>query len=110
MVKATARLGGTASDVTVARTEHGLMRTIWIPTPVPDEIYFEAIKAGIDAAPEGIKRCLIAVLIDPQGDFYENNSPAANLELLARAFDKYLSYVDKVFLSAKAPLFLLFYS
>ena len=35
------------------------------------------------------------------GEFYANDLGTGNLELLARFFDKYPSYADKVFLSVK---------
>lgn len=37
----------------------------------------------------------------PIGEFYGINPPEANLELLARFFEKYPSYADKAFLSVK---------
>lgn len=63
--------------------------------PVPDEQCFEAIKAGIDAVPDGTKMLLNS------GEFYANDLGTGNLELLARFFDKYPSYADKTFLSVK---------
>ncbi|KAF9002979.1 aldo/keto reductase [Cyathus striatus] len=71
MVNVTAKLGGTASDITVGKIGHGLMRM------TPDEICFESIKAGIDSLPENAKMLLNS------GEFYGNNPPTANLELLA---------------------------
>ena len=35
------------------------------------------------------------------GEFYANDLGTGNLELVARFFDKYPSYADKVFLSVK---------
>ncbi|KAI0773744.1 NADP-dependent oxidoreductase domain-containing protein [Fomes fomentarius] len=90
MVKTT-KLGGTASDVVVAKVAHGLMTMSMTPTPAPDEVYFEAIKSGIDALPPGTKAFLNS------GEFY-----GANLQLLARFFAKYPEYADKTFLSVKA--------
>ncbi|KAI0733041.1 aldo/keto reductase [Fomitopsis betulina] len=92
----TAKLGGTASNVTVAKVAHGLMMMTWRGSqPVPDEQCFEAIKAGIDAVPAGAKMFLNS------GEFYANDLGTGNLELLARFFDKYPSYADKTFLSVK---------
>lgn len=36
------------------------------------------------------------------GEFYGRNPPTANLELLARFFEKYPGLADKAFLSVKA--------
>ena len=76
MAHNTAKLGGVASDVVIARVavshailsfspfysqhlawcpQHGLMMMTWKPTPVPDEEAFAAIKAGMDALPPGVK-------------------------------------------------------
>jgi len=72
----TAKLGGAASDVVIARVavshailsfsafysphlawcpQHGLMMMTWKPTAVTDEEAFAAIKAGMDALPPGVK-------------------------------------------------------
>lgn len=40
-------------------------------------------------------------LIVQQGEFYAHDQSTANLELLARFFDKYPNYSHKVFLSVK---------
>ncbi|EPT06152.1 hypothetical protein FOMPIDRAFT_1021199 [Fomitopsis schrenkii] len=95
-IRKTAKLGGTASDVTIAKVGHGLMMMTWRGSGVvPDEQCFEAIKAGVDALPPGVK-----ILLN-SGEFYANDLGTGNLELLARFFDKYPSYADKVFLSVK---------
>lgn len=85
----------------------------WKPTPVADEDAFEAIKAGIDTLPAGVKMILNSgtpiyrihvhdhLQIFHSGEFYGTNPRTANLELLARFFDKYPTYTDKVFLSVK---------
>ncbi|KZT71694.1 Aldo/keto reductase [Daedalea quercina L-15889] len=92
----TAKLGGTASSVTVAKVAHGLMMmTLRAAGPVPDDQCFEAIKAGIDALPPGTKMLLNS------GEFYANDFGTGNLELLARFFEKYPGYADKTFLSVK---------
>ncbi|OBZ68729.1 Pyridoxal reductase [Grifola frondosa] len=91
----TVQLGGTASDVAVAKVAHGLMMMTWAPTPVPDEQAFEAIKTGIDALPLGVK-----MLIN-SGEFYGHKLSTAGLELVARFFEKYPEYTDRVFLSVK---------
>ncbi|KAJ7222584.1 aldo/keto reductase [Mycena pura] len=95
MVHTTTKLGGTASDVTIARVAHGLMRMTWVPTPAPDEQCFEAIKAGIDALPPGTKMFLNS------GEFYAMDWSTGNLEMLSRFFAKYPEYADKTFLSVK---------
>ncbi|KAJ7451035.1 aldo/keto reductase [Mycena latifolia] len=98
MVQKTAKLGGTASDVTVGRVAHGLMMMTWIPTPVPDEQCFEAIKAGIDALPAGTKMFLNS------GEFYAMDMKTGNLEMLSRFYAKYPEYADKTFLSVKGAI------
>ncbi|KAJ7652126.1 aldo/keto reductase [Mycena polygramma] len=98
MVQQTTKLGGTASDVTVSRVAHGLMMMTWIPTPVPDEECFEAIKAGIDALPAGAKAFLNS------GEFYAHDMKTGNLEMLSRFFSKYPEYADKTFLSVKGGI------
>ncbi|KAA1476981.1 aldo/keto reductase [Dentipellis sp. KUC8613] len=94
-IQKTVRLGGTAKDVVVAKTGHGLMMMTWKPTPVPDEEAFAAMRAGMDALPPGVKMMLNSA------EFYGVNPREANLELLARFFEKYPEYVDKAFLSVK---------
>ncbi|EIW74168.1 aldo keto reductase [Coniophora puteana RWD-64-598 SS2] len=54
----------------------------------PDERCFEAIKAGIDSLPAGVKMFL-------------NAGITANLEMLSRFFEKYPDYADRTFLSVK---------
>lgn len=71
------------------------MMMTWKPTPVSDEGAFEAIKSGLDSLPPGVK-----MLIN-SGEFYGINPPTANLELVARFFEKYPTYADKAFLSVK---------
>ncbi|KAI9065149.1 aldo/keto reductase [Trametes sanguinea] len=93
----TAKLGGTASDVVVGKVAHGLMMMTWRDpsVPLPDEEAFEAIKAGVDAMPPGVKMFLNS------GEFYGPNASTANLELLARFYEKYPEYADRTFLSVK---------
>ncbi|KZT11238.1 aldo/keto reductase [Laetiporus sulphureus 93-53] len=100
MIHNTAHLGGTASDIVVGKVAHGLMMmTARDPKyPLPDEEAFEAIKAGVNALPPGSK-----MLIN-SGEFYGPNFSTANLELLARFFEKYPEYADKTFLSVKGGL------
>ncbi|KAI9460518.1 aldo/keto reductase [Lactarius psammicola] len=95
MARNTAKLGGTASDIVIAKVGHGLMRMTWTPTPVSDEVAFASIKAGIDALPPGAKMFLNS------SEFYGQGLSTANLELLARFFDKYPDYADRTFLSVK---------
>ncbi|KAH9951869.1 aldo/keto reductase [Amylocystis lapponica] len=91
------KLGGTASDISVAKIAHGLMMMTWRSPdhPLPDEEAFDAIRAGVDQLPPGVK-----MLIN-SGEFYGHNFSAANLELLARFFGKYPEYADRTFLSVK---------
>ncbi|KAJ6569438.1 aldo/keto reductase [Mycena capillaripes] len=98
MVQQTAKLGGTASDITVGRVAHGLMMMTWLPNPVPEEQCFEAIKAGIDALPAGVKMFLNS------GEFYAMDMKTGNLEMLSRFFAKYPEYADKTFLSVKGGI------
>ncbi|KAI0061091.1 aldo/keto reductase [Artomyces pyxidatus] len=98
MVTKTAKLGGNASDVVVAKTAHGLMMMTWKPTPVPDEEAFAAIKAGIDSLPPNTKMILNS------GEFYAAEFGPGNLELLSRFFEKYPEYADKAFLSVKGGI------
>ncbi|ETW79569.1 Aldo-keto reductase 6 [Heterobasidion irregulare TC 32-1] len=96
MVKTTIKLGGSASNVTVAKVGHGLMMMTWKPIHAPDEQCFEAIKASLDSAPPGAKMLLNS------GEFYgEVSHMNANLELLARFFEKNPSYANKAFLAVK---------
>ncbi|KAI0818943.1 aldo/keto reductase [Irpex lacteus] len=97
-IKNITTLGGTASNVKVAKVAHGLMMMTWTPTPVPDEQCFEAIKAGVDLLPPGVKMMLNS------GEFYAQDFGTANLELLSRFFEKYPEYADKTFLSVKGGL------
>ncbi|KAF8494654.1 aldo/keto reductase [Russula emetica] len=98
MVHHTVKLGGADSDVVVGKIAHGLMMMTWRPTPIPDEDAFAAIKAGIDALPPGVK-----ILLN-SGEFYGQGFTVANLELVARFFEKYPEYTDRSFLSVKGGL------
>jgi pyridoxine 4-dehydrogenase len=98
MAHHTVKLGGTDSQVVVAKVAHGLMMLTWKPTKVPDEDAFAAIKAGVDALPPGVK-----MLIN-SGEFYGQGLTVANLELVARFFEKYPEYADRTFLSVKGGL------
>ncbi|KAH9853948.1 aldo/keto reductase [Lenzites betulinus] len=91
----TTKLGGTASDVVVAKVIHGLMSMTWVPNPVSDEQAFEAIKAGVDALPPDVKMVLNSA------QFYGNGWSTANLDLLSRFFEKYPEYADRTFLMVK---------
>ncbi|KAF8274160.1 NADP-dependent oxidoreductase domain-containing protein [Lactarius quietus] len=84
MVRKTAKLGGTASGIVIGKVAHGLLSMTWRwPGPVPDEEAFAAIKAGVDALPPGTKLFLNSA------EFYGQGLSTANLELLARFFEKY---------------------
>ena len=89
-----------------------------MPIPVPDDIAFEAIKTSLDAVPPGVKmllnagiRLVRAYLIflnlsSLLAEFYgEAHDFTANLDLLARFFEKYPEYADKAFLSVKVGFF-----
>ncbi|KAL6300909.1 aldo/keto reductase [Sparassis latifolia] len=95
MVRNTTSLGGTASDVTIGRIGHGLMMMTWRgkTDALSDEDAFDAIKSGIDALPPGVKMMLNS------GEFYGPDMSTANLELVARFFEKYPEYADRTFLS-----------
>ncbi|VDB99963.1 unnamed protein product [Peniophora sp. CBMAI 1063] len=94
----TTKLGGSAKDIVVAKVGTGLMRITATDTSVSDEQAFEAIKASIDIVPAGAKMLLNSA------QFYANDLGTANLELLARFFDKYPGYAEKVFLSVKGGM------
>ncbi|KAF8504312.1 aldo/keto reductase [Russula emetica] len=94
----TAQLGGTASDVTVGKVGHGLMMMTWRNPQTPDEEAFASLKAGMDCLPSGTKMFLNS------GEFYGLDPPSANLELLARFFERYPDYADKAFLSVKVSI------
>ncbi|KAI1795748.1 aldo/keto reductase [Ganoderma leucocontextum] len=96
----TVKLGGTATDITVGIVAHGLMMMTWRDPnfPLPDEEAFEAIKAGVDSMPAGVKMMLNS------GEFYGPNLAPANLELLSRFYQKYPEYADKTFLSVKGGI------
>ncbi|KAF5367490.1 hypothetical protein D9758_003748 [Tetrapyrgos nigripes] len=95
MVSRSIKLGGTAPDVVVARISHGLMMMTTAVDPVPDEVCFEAIKAGVDALPPGVKAFLNTA------DFYDRNRGLGNLEMLSRFFAKHPDYAEKTFISVK---------
>ncbi|KAL1939742.1 hypothetical protein VTO73DRAFT_9775 [Trametes versicolor] len=95
MVNATTKLGGTASDVVVAKVAHGLMSMSWVPKPVSDEQAFEAIKAGLDTLPAGAK------LILNSAQFYGPGMSTHNLEIVSRFFEKYPEYTERAFLMVK---------
>ncbi|KAJ3538653.1 hypothetical protein NM688_g6487 [Phlebia brevispora] len=91
-------LGGTAAGVKVAKIGHGLMMMTWTPNPVPDEVCFEAIKAGVDQLPPGVK-----MLIN-SSEFYALDFGPGNLEMLSRFFEKYPEYAERTFLSVKVSI------
>ncbi|KAG8701140.1 hypothetical protein FRC09_005533 [Ceratobasidium sp. 395] len=45
----------TIADVPILKIGHGLALMTWIPTPPPEAQCFEALKAGLEAAPPGAK-------------------------------------------------------
>ncbi|KAJ7607665.1 aldo/keto reductase [Roridomyces roridus] len=98
MVNRVAKLGGTASEITVGRVSHGLMLMCIPLGRLSDEECFECIKAGIDALPAGAKAFLNS------GEFYSATGGTENLELLSRFYAKYPEYADKTFLSVKGAM------
>ncbi|KAF8610056.1 aldo/keto reductase [Ceratobasidium sp. AG-I] len=87
------------AGVPVVKIGHGLMMMTWTPNQVPDEQCFEAIKAGIESAPPGVKIFLNS------GEFYGNPpNGTANLELLNRFFTKYPEYAERTLLSVKGGI------
>ena len=48
-----------------------------------------------------------AIMTLYKGEFYGRNPPEANLELVARFFEKYPEYADRAFLSVKVGMELL---
>jgi len=89
----TIRIG--SDEIKVAKVAHGLMMMTWKPEPTPDEECFDAIKASLNTVPAGYK------MIINSGEFYGMNPRTANLELIARFFEKYPTYAEKAFLSVK---------
>ncbi|KAH9975253.1 aldo/keto reductase [Lactifluus volemus] len=94
-----AQLGGTASTVAVGKIGHGLMMMTWRDPPISDEDAFAALKAGMDSLPPGTK-----MFLNSGAGILWNQPPSANLELLARFFERYPAYADKAFLSVKVPI------
>ncbi len=80
-----------------------------------EEQAFEAIKAGVDALPPGVKMflnscesfrsvCAPETTSHPDfttAEFYAPDLGTGNLELLSRFYEKYPDYVEKTFLSVK---------
>jgi len=94
----TTQLGGTASSVCVGKIGHGLMMMTWRDPMVSDEEAFASLRAGMDSLPPSAKMFLNS------GEFYGLNPPSANLDLLARFFERYPAYTDKAFLSVKCSM------
>ncbi|KAJ3735039.1 aldo/keto reductase [Lentinula guzmanii] len=93
------KLGGTASSISVGRVAvSSFIFSSWTPSPVSDQQAFEAIKAGVDALPDGVKMFLNS------GEFYDNNWGTGNLKLLSRFFANYPAYAEKTFLSVKGGM------
>ncbi|EIW74186.1 aldo keto reductase [Coniophora puteana RWD-64-598 SS2] len=85
-------------EVVVNKIGHGLMSMTATATITPDKQCFEAIKAGVDSLPPGVKMFLNA------GEFYGPNASPVNLEMLSRFFEKYPDYAEKTFLSVKGGM------
>ncbi|KZV71888.1 aldo/keto reductase [Peniophora sp. CONT] len=94
----TTTLGGSAKGIVVAKVGVCCSPSLLTPTPAPDEQIFEVIKASINAVPAGSKMLLNS------SQFYAADLGTGNLELLARFFEKYPGYADKVFLSVKGGM------
>jgi pyridoxine 4-dehydrogenase len=71
-----------------------------------------AIKAGVDCLPAGVKMVLNsgarrardvpgAVWARLAAEFYSRERTTANLEMLARFYERYPNYADRTFLSVK---------
>ncbi|VDB82826.1 unnamed protein product [Peniophora sp. CBMAI 1063] len=94
----TTTLGGPAKDVLVAKVGTGLMLLTWTRTPLPDEELFEVLKTAIDAVPAGSK------MLFNSAQFYALDLGTGNLELLARFFERYPLYADRVFLTVNGGM------
>ncbi|KAG9094235.1 hypothetical protein FS749_012851 [Ceratobasidium sp. UAMH 11750] len=88
----TATLAGTP----IFKIGHGLMLMTLLPSSPSEEQCFEAIKAGIDATPPGVKVFLNS------GEFYgPPDNRTANLTLLNKFFTKYPEYAERTILFVK---------
>jgi hypothetical protein len=96
-------------------SQYRCLEPSWRNPPTPDEEAFASLKAGIDGLPPGTKMFLnsgaytknpITLYFNPSltGEFYGLDPPSANLELLARFFERYPDYADKAFLSVKVSI------
>ncbi|KAL5492353.1 hypothetical protein ACEPAI_3800 [Sanghuangporus weigelae] len=94
-MKVMAEFGPGDNAVTLGKVGHGIMLMTWVPTPVPDEQAFESLKVSLDSVPPGAKMVLNSA------EFYGMTPREANLEMLARFFEKYPSYTEKAFLAVK---------
>ncbi|KAG8908121.1 hypothetical protein FRB99_000149 [Tulasnella sp. 403] len=88
-------LGGSAAHINIHRIGFGLMMMTWTSQPTPDDQAFETIKTAISSVPEDHK------VILNSGEFYGINPREANLQLLARFFEKYPELADRCILSVK---------
>lgn len=72
------------------------------------------MKTSLDSVPPGVKMLINSgksslgklphtCSLPSEGEFYGVSPREANLELIARFFEKYPSYADKAFLSVKVP-------
>ncbi|EIM92841.1 aldo/keto reductase [Stereum hirsutum FP-91666 SS1] len=95
MIQQTTKLSGTAANIVLAKTGHGLAGMTQKPDPLDDITCFKAIKASLDSVPAGAKMLLNSA------EFYGRSPPTSNLELLSRFFEKYPEYAEKAFLSVK---------
>jgi pyridoxine 4-dehydrogenase len=99
-------LGGSASNIKVGEIGYGLMGTLTVEygidigftwgRTIPDDQAFEAMKAAIEAG----------ATFWNAGVFYGRgpNGESPNIELVARFFEKYPEFADKVFLSVKGSI------
>ncbi|KAH7337429.1 NADP-dependent oxidoreductase domain-containing protein [Rhizoctonia solani] len=81
----------TIAGNTIFKIGHGLMTMTW-PESKPDEQNFASLKAGIEAAPPGVKVFLNG------GEFYGDG-----LELLNRFYTKYPEYAERTFFKNAGP-------
>ncbi|KAG9092647.1 hypothetical protein FRC07_011612, partial [Ceratobasidium sp. 392] len=88
----TANLAGTP----IFKIGHGLMQMTLVSGSLGDEQCFEAIKAGIEAAPPGAK-----VFLNSAEFYGPLNDRTANLTLLNKFFTKYPEYAERTILSVK---------
>ncbi|KAG8743113.1 hypothetical protein FRC12_015147, partial [Ceratobasidium sp. 428] len=88
----TADLAGTP----IFKIGHGLMHMTLLPGSHSEEQCFEAIKAGVEAAPPGVK-----VFLNSAEFYGPSDDRTANLTLLNKFFTKYPEYAERTVLFVK---------